>query len=330
MSNNALPVGNTACLSAEKLKPRYTEAENETLFATWWNPLKRRELSRELGRDINALRSQFCRLLKEKGLTSEEYYNKMQSKYSRRTGSTPRKRNRNLKEVDQLILDTFCKHQALGNSRSRACDELLVRLGPEYTPAALKLRFYRLVKLLQYEDTDLLRLGQEALKNLEHSNASGTSFENTYNHWIPSIQSPVNNVSFIEQLAFLPAKITLHEERLGKIEEQQRHQLDLRGFIEHLLALERDIKREDKLLEEIQKLIEENDNVHSIMDKEREKLNKREEELISVYKMLEMMLNDFMHLESVPKLTSLGELKNRLEITVDQFGSVLKSKRILS
>ena len=44
--------------------------------------------------------------------------------------------------------------------------------------------------------------------------------------------------------------------------------------------------------------------------------------------MLDTILNDFMHLESVSKLASLGDFMHRLEITVDQFGNVLKSKRI--
>jgi hypothetical protein len=39
-------------------------------------------------------------------------------------------------------------------------------------------------------------------------------------------------------------------------------------------------------------------------------------------------LNDFMHLESVAKLASLGDFIHRMEITVDQFGNVMRSRRI--
>jgi hypothetical protein len=44
--------------------------------------------------------------------------------------------------------------------------------------------------------------------------------------------------------------------------------------------------------------------------------------------MLDTMLSDFMHLESVSKLASLGDFMHRLEITVDQFGNVLQSRRL--
>ena len=64
------------------------------------------------------------------------------------------------------------------------------------------------------------------------------------------------------------------------------------------------------------------------MKKEQERLKKRENELSDVYKMLNTMLSDFMRLESVSKLASLGDFMHRLEITVDQFGNVLKSRRI--
>ena len=78
---------------------------------------------------MSALRSQFCRLLKEKGLTNQEYYNMMQSKYADGTGVAPRKRSRELKDIDRTIMETFCRHQALGNSRAQACEELQKKLG---------------------------------------------------------------------------------------------------------------------------------------------------------------------------------------------------------
>ena len=55
------------------------------------------------------------------------------------------------------------------------------------------------------------------------------------------------------------------------MESKQRNQLDLRGFIEHLLAVERDLKSEDKLMEEIQRLMDENENINHQIDKERER-----------------------------------------------------------
>ncbi len=337
MSKNALAVSEIPSPSLQKSKPRYTEAENKILFDSWWNPQKRRELVKHLGRNMSALRSQFCRLLKEKGITNQEYYNMMQSKYANETGSITRKRSREIKDIDRLIIDTFSKHQALGNSRAQACEELQQKLGDSFTSAALKLRFYRLIKRLQYEETDLLNIGKELLGEATPSPAAKIqavkSEKTTFvkdNSIIKTeeIQNKNQDNLFFFQLSSLPNTIQNIEERISEVEEKQRHQLDLRGFIEHLLAVERDLKREDKLMEEIQRLIDENESLKNMMDKERERLKKREEELSSLFKMLDTMLSDFMRLESVSKLASLGDFMHRLEITVDQFGNVLKSRRV--
>jgi hypothetical protein len=347
MTKNALAVAETSNQSLQKSKPRYTEAENKILFESWWNPQKRRELVGNLGRKMSALRSQFCRLLKEKGLTNQDYYNMMQSKYTNESGVAPRKRSRELKTIDRTILEAFCKHQAQGNSRAMACEELQKKLGTPFTSAALKLRFYRLIKRLQYSDEDLLKIGKQLLGEvtLKESNPLkeiGLAKQETSSDPVtatPVIDISLENIvkpesnpapdnSFFYQLSSLPNTIRVMEERISNVEEKQRHQLDLRGFIEHLLAVERDLKKEDKLLEEIQHLMDENQSIRYLAEKDRERLKKREEELAEVYKILETMLSDFMRLESVSKLASLGDFMHRLEITVDQFGNVLKSKRI--
>ncbi|HYH05177.1 MAG TPA: hypothetical protein VEC37_18960 [Bacillota bacterium] len=344
MSDNVLAAKQFNNSTLQKQKPRYTEAENEILFESWWNPQKRRELVTHLGRKMSALRSQFCRLLKDKGLSNQDYYNMMHAKYSNVSGVAPRKRSRELKDVDRMILDTFAKHQALGNSRTVACDELQEKLGKSFSAAALKLRFYRLMKRLDYTEEDLLKLGKEVLGEktlplssvkLEPNNviARPEPFAQTSDMEVsifaePPITTPSSDTSFFYQLSSLPQTIKGIEDRVAVIESSQRHQLDLRGFIEHLLAVERDLKREDKLMEEIQNLMDENERLQRLVKKEQERLKKRENELAEVYKMLDTMLSDFMRLESVSKLASLGDFMHRLEITVDQFGNVLKSRRI--
>lgn len=337
MSKNALAIKESQTM--HKSKPRYTEAENKMIFESWWNPQKRRELKNRLGREMNALRSQFCRLLKEKGLSNQDYYNIMQSKHSNDVGENSRKRSHELKEIDRLILETFCKHQAQGNSRTQACNELQKKLGADFTPAALKLRFYRLVKMMQYNEEDLVKIGKDLLGKSTVASVHNTEpYQETVVHSVKIPETePVNSgsqpriedKSFFYQISSLPETVRNMEERITNITEQQRHQLDLRGFIEHLLAVERDLKREDKLMEEIQKLMTENDSIRALMEKDHERLKKREDELAEVYKILETMLGDFMRLESVSKLASLGDFMHRLEITVDQFGNVLRSKRVV-
>ena len=335
MPDNALAVAGS---TVTKTKPRYTETENEILFESWWNPQKRRELVDRLGRKMSALRSQFCRLLKEKGMSNQEYYNMMQSKYAGDSTAAPRKRSRELKDIDRIILEVFSKHQALGNSRADACVELQQKLGANFTQAALKLRFYRLIKRLNYSDEDLIAMGQQHLNASKQVVKADDTQSNQVVNQQPTMEvniPPKITVShepnsFLYQLSSLPQTLSNLEERVARIETNQRHQLDLRGFIEHLLAVERDLKREDKLMEEIQRLMDENEQLQKACERERERLKKREEELTDVYKMLNTMLTDFMHLESVSKLASLGDFMHRLEITVDQFGNVLKSKRVSS
>ncbi len=333
MSKSALAMTNATVQTKHKSKPRYTEAENRLIFESWWNPQKRRELKGKLGREMNALRSQFCRLLKEKGLSNQEYYSIMQSKHSHEPGTS--RKSHELKDIDRIILETFCKHQAQGNSRSQACQELQKKLGAKFTLAALKLRFYRLVKALQYSEEDLLKIGRGIVekKHGPSRDTSTNSQENDTEEQMVTetvvIPTKTEEKSFFHQISSLPETVQNIETRIRTVEEKQKHQLDLRGFIEHLLAVERDLKREDKLMDEIQRLMNENDNMRGALEKEKERLKKREEELSEVYKVLDTMLGDFMRLESVSKLASLGDFMHRLEITVDQFGNVLRSKRVV-
>jgi hypothetical protein len=353
MSKNVLREVTFPSQMLQKSKPRYTEAENQLIYDSWSNPEKRRELAEKLGRDMSALRSQFSRLLKERGISNREYY-RTNSAQSLQDNAAPLcKRSRELKSTDQIIFDTFCKHQALGNPRTKACEELSQKLGDGYTVAALKLRFYRMVNKFKYRDEDLLKIGKklladasgvsEPVDNTELSSPLDTLCTISETGIIPVTESqlPVANdteqipaqlsddgTSFFYQISSLPETIRGLEERLVRLETQQRRQLDLRGFIEHLLAVERDIKREDKLVEEIQRLMDDNETIRRMMEKEKDRLKKREDELGEVYQILNTLLSDFMRLESVSKLASLGDFMHRLEITVDQFGNVMRSRRV--
>lgn len=353
MSKNVLREVTFSNQMLQKSKPRYTDAENQLIFDSWWNPEKRRELAEKLGRDMSALRSQFSRLLKERGVSNREYYRTQSAQSPHDNTASICKRNRELKSTDQIIFDTFCKHQALGNPRTKACEELMQKLGDTYTVAALKLRFYRMVNKFKYRDEDLLKFGKKLLAEASGASEpmddaelstpldrlctiSETGIIAVSESKLP-VASPTDHIpvplsdegtSFFYQISSLPETIRGLEERLVRLEDQQRRQLDLRGFIEHLLAVERDIKREDKLVEEIQRLLDDNETIRRMMEKEKDRLKKREDELSEVYQILNTLLSDFMRLESVSKLASLGDFMHRLEITVDQFGNVMRSRRV--
>lgn len=345
-------------------KPRYSENENEMIYENWWNPKLRKELSRRFGRKISALRSQFCRILKEKGISNTDYYKMMRAKYQT---ATPKEILSD--DEDQLILEIFAKHQVLGGTRNEACAELQRLMPKPISEAALKLRFYRLVQKRGLSDEKINSLGRDVLKRsgiivpdapllngkeipplgikstepeIEGANQSlpkekkalseTTLVDNLgkkpgYVHSITP-ESEEQKSTFLYQLAHLPETIQKLEERVNKLEAAQKRQLDLRGFIEHLLAVERDLKQEEKFLAEIDRLVAENQSLTEQFERERTRLAKREKELTEIYELLNGALNDFMHLESVAKLASLGDFIHRMEITVDQFGNVMKSRRI--
>lgn len=339
-----------------RTKPRYTVEENELIYENWWNPKLRKELSHRFNRKISALRSQFCRLLKERNISNDEYYRMMRAKYL--TGNTE---TVIAGDDDETIIQVFAKHQVLGSTRNDACGELRSILQRDMSDAALKLRFYRLIQKRNLSEVDLYRLGQEVLsksgvvlptpdaiepRGRKRSVASVAQIAqpkerpveipiNNSDARLPEIPHDQNAKSnegkqsgFLYQLAHLPEITKRLEEKVAEIEKNQRRQLDLRGFIEHLLAVERNLKKEDQLLEEIDGLNQEIERLQDSLSREKERLERRERELGEFYKVFNTMLNDFMNLESVAKLASLGDFMKRLEVTVDQFGNVLRTRRI--
>ena len=325
---------------------RYTPEENEMLFETWWDPVKRRDLPRLIGRNLTALRSQFCRLLKEKGISNDDYYRLMGERHGQAVDGPQvlRRRIRANNEQDEVILEVFAKHHALGNTKTKACEELRRILKIDTNNSALKLRFYRLMNKRGLTNQDLVEIGRKVL-------ARGTAAvpldedERPEDEGMITIQSPeasgapverpavaaaerVSDLELLSRLGHLPREVADIRGRLEAIEEIQRHQLDLRGFIEHLLAVERDLKEEDRLKAEIRSLHEQNYQLTQEMAAEKKRLRVREEELEEVYQLLNNVLHEFMHLESVAKLASLGDFIHRLEVTVDQFGNVLRCRRV--
>ena len=248
-----------------KTKPRYTDAENEMIFENWWNPRLRKELSRRFNRKISALRSQFCRILKEKGISNTDYYKIMRNKYQ-----THIPKELLADDEDQLILEVFAKYQVLGGTRNEACNELQRLLKKKVSEAALKLRFYRLVQKRGLSEEALIKIGRDVLQRagvripehpvlqgeevvLEAAEPADERREEKAGEIIKPVEkiaekdqaagekkaaglslvpeSSEKKATFLYQLSHLPEAVQMLEERVKKLEEAQRHQLDLRGFI---------------------------------------------------------------------------------------------------
>lgn len=341
-------VEGTAGEAVKTRRTRYTPEENEMLFEMWWDPVKRRELPRLIGRNLTALRSQFCRLLKEKGISNDDYYRLMGERHGQAVGGRHvfRRRMRANSEQDQIILEIFAKHHALGNTKTKACEELRKILGVEINNSALKLRFYRLMNRHGLTNQDLIEIGRKVLargssealeEKKEEEKKTVETVEMAVDASLPSVgqgehPSPpaarASDLELLAHLAHLPAEVAKLQSRLEAVEEYQRHQLDLRGFIEHLLAVERDLKEEDRLKAEIKSLHEENYRLTQEIAAEKRRIRAREQELEEIYQLLNTVLHEFMHLESVAKLATLGDFIHRLEVTVDQFGNVLRCRRV--
>lgn len=329
---------NAAQDNVKSRRARYTQEENEMLFEQWWDPMKRRELPQLIGRNLTALRSQFCRLLKEKGISNDDYYRLMGERHGQSvTGRNGlRQRVRAINSRDEVILEVFAKHHALGNTKTRACEELRRTLNIETNNSALKLRFYRLMNKRGLSNQELMEIGRKALAKGAGSPkpeppAGKADQEPLPAAPVPEQASPSggdSDLALLAHLANLPRECSELRRRVGDLEESQRHQLDLRGFIEHLLAVERDLKEEDRLRTEIQSLHEQNYQATQELTLEKKRVRAREEELGEVCQLLNDVLSEFMHLESVAKLASLGDFIHRLEVTVDQFGTVLKCRRV--
>ncbi len=320
-------------------RARYTPEENEMLFEQWWDPMKRRELPQLIGRNLTALRSQFCRLLKEKGISNDDYYRLMGERHGQpATGRNGlRQRVRAINDRDEVILEVFAKHHALGNTKTKACEELRRILNIETNNSALKLRFYRLMNKRGLSNQELMEIGRKVLAKgagvpkLEPPVEKNEQAPKPPATPVPEQASPTgggSDLALLAHLASLPRECSELRRRVADLEEAQRHQLDLRGFIEHLLAVERDIKEEDRLRTEIQSLHDQNYQAIQELTVEKKRVRAREEELGEVHQLLNNVLNEFMHLESVAKLASLGDFIHRLEVTVDQFGTVLKCRRV--
>lgn len=324
--------------AAKTRRARYTREENEMLFEQWWDPVKRRELPQSIGRNLTALRSQFCRLLKEKGISNSDYYRIMGERHGKPAGRYGmRRRTPADNERDRLILEIFAKHHALGNTKTKACEELRRLLKIETNNSALKLRFYRLMNKRGLTNHDLMELGRKVLAGGATAHPEGQAkAEAAPEPQAAAADKPSvgkesgapGDLGLLAHLANLPHEVHELRQRLAGIEEAQRRQLDLRGFIEHLLAVERDLKEEDRLRAEIQELHGRNYELTQELNAEKKRIKAREEELEEVYQLLNGMINDFMQLESVAKLASLGDFIRRMEVTVDQFGNVLKCRRV--
>ncbi|MEW5866288.1 MAG: hypothetical protein AB1774_05435 [Bacillota bacterium] len=126
----------------------------------------------------------------------------------------------------------------------------------------------------------------------------------------------------MEELLSLPA-------RVERIEKRLHGMLDLKGFIDRLIDINRQLDREQELLEELSQKEREIERMREEMQKRIQRINAREEELDDLYKLLETTLHQFMNLSSIDKLKVLGDFTIKIETVIDRFGNVVRRRPIV-
>ncbi len=126
----------------------------------------------------------------------------------------------------------------------------------------------------------------------------------------------------MEELLTLPA-------RVERIERRLHGMLDLKGFIDRLIDINRQLEREQRLLEELAQKEREMERMREEMQKKTQRINAREEELDDLYKQLETTLHQFMNLSSIDKLKVLGDFTIKIETVIDRFGNVIRRRPIV-
>lgn len=126
----------------------------------------------------------------------------------------------------------------------------------------------------------------------------------------------------MEEILTLPARVERMEKRLYGM-------LDLQGFVDRLIDIQRQLEREQQLLEELAQKEREIERMQSDMQKRTERMKAREEELDDLYRQLEVTLHQFMNLSSIDKLKVLGDFTIKIETVVDRFGNIVRRRPIV-
>jgi hypothetical protein len=125
------------------------------------------------------------------------------------------------------------------------------------------------------------------------------------------------------------AEILTLPARVERVEKRLYGMLDLKGFVDRLIDIQRQLEREQQLLEELAQKEREIERMQSDMQKKTERMKAREEELDDLYRQLEVTLHQFMNLSSIDKLKVLGDFTIKIETVVDRFGNIVRRRPIV-
>jgi hypothetical protein len=188
----------------------------------------------------------------------------------------------------------------------------------------LRHRFYTVIKRraeVQAHDVAKERVPRTVEKTLSKPDDTRVPTGSMLSETIPDTKSSLQQDP-MEEILTLPARVEHMEKRLYGM-------LDLRGFVDRLIDIQRQLEREQQLLEELAQKEREIERMRSDMQKKTERMKAREEELDDLYRQLEVTLHQFMNLSSIDKLKVLGDFTIKIETVVDRFGNIVRRRPIV-
>jgi exonuclease VII large subunit len=186
----------------------------------------------------------------------------------------------------------------------------------------LRHRFYTVIKRrAEAQDVAKERTPQPVEKVTIKPDDTRVPTRRTLSDTIPDTKSGLQQDP-MEEILTLPARVERMEKRLYGM-------LDLKGFVDRLIDIQRQLEREQQLLEELAQKEREIERMQSDMQKKTERMKAREEELDDLYTQLEVTLHQFMNLSSIDKLKVLGDFTIKIETVVDRFGNIVRRRPIV-
>ena len=188
----------------------------------------------------------------------------------------------------------------------------------------LRHRFYTVIKKraeTQAQDTATERVHKSIEKVTRDSRDAGIPVGGMQAE-VASDAKPGIRRDPMEEILTLPARVERMEKRLYGM-------LDLKGFVDRLIDIQKQLEREQQLLEELAQKEREIERMRNDMQKKVERMKAREEELDDLYRQLEVTLHQFMNLSSIDKLKVLGDFTIKIETVIDRFGNIIRRRPIV-
>ncbi|MEW6226943.1 MAG: hypothetical protein AB1700_02465 [Bacillota bacterium] len=228
-------------------------------------------------------------------------------------GARPRRKRHIFTEYEDKLLMKVLERRP--GERKQELERLSNLFAVPYL--TLRHRFYTVIKRKQV--SGLLKTSTEEVEQTMETVAPAPTLTGVRELEEEQARSPRDPM---EELLTLPA-------RVERIEKRLHGMLDLKGFIDRLIDINRQLDREQELLEELAQKEREIERMREEMQKKIQRINAREEELDDLYKQLETTLHQFMNLSSIDKLKVLGDFTIKIETVIDRFGNVVRRRPIV-